>query len=349
MNKHFLLTVSRITRETPEAICIEFAQPKIDRIQYKPGQYLTLVVPIDGEPYYRSYSMCSTPKIDDYIAVTVKRVEGGKVSNYLNDHLKEGVQLEVIEPSGKFYVENSVKFQRHIVLIGGGSGITPLFSIARAVLFNEPKSKVSLIYANRNEESIIFLQRLAELKKKFPNRFHVTHILSQPELDTTINHLRGRLDQSKLRNISQNFPSQIETHFYLCGPGKLMEMAHSTLIAQGIQENHIFSEKFVVDPAEATAIYEGDGKIREVSLHFSGEIYQLSVPSGTTVLEAGLSQNIPLPYSCRNGICSTCMAQLVKGEVDMPVREALLDFEIAAGKILLCQAHPKSDDISIEI
>ncbi len=173
------LTVSHLVQETPDAVSIHFPQPKVHKIWYKAGQYLTIVVVIQGKRHYRTYSICTSPRLDDTLAITVKRVKGGLVSNYLNDRVAVGDEFDALMPSGKFFIENSVKFERHVWLFGAGSGITPLFSILRSVLFNEPKSTVTLLFANRTQADIIFHAQLEDLLLKFPARLQIVYYLSQ--------------------------------------------------------------------------------------------------------------------------------------------------------------------------
>lgn len=345
MNKHYLLTVSQVQAATDQAVHIRFGQPAGERIHYKPGQFITLAVPIGGNYHYRCYSLCSAPKLDDELGIVVKRVKGGLVSNYLNDSVRAGMQMEVIEPAGRFIVDNSVKFQRHFVLIGGGSGITPLISILRSILFNEPRSSLSLIYANHDEHSIIFREELAALQQMFAQRFKLTHVLSAPVGTAAFPYVKGRLNAGRLRSLLQAEASGREALYYLCGPEGLLELSLGVLADMQLPAERIHIERFTAPPP---AEYKGDGKLRQMRLQHKGQSYLVQVPSGTSLLDAALAQGIPLPYSCKSGICATCMARLTKGEVQLQRDEALLDFERRQGRILLCQAHPLSPLVEVE-
>jgi len=349
--KTFILPLEAVIRETPDAVTLRWSQPLVDRFNYLPGQYLTLKVDIEGETYYRSYSMSSTPGLDRYLAVTVKRVPGGTVSNYINDHFEAGRLVEFLKPAGHFTVDTSVQNQRHLVLIAGGSGITPLMSILRAVLFSEPRSRVSLLYANRSEEQVIFKQRLDELEERFGNRFHLRHLLSRPEPGTQLRHHVGRLEAEDLPAWLEHFPRDPAwpEHYYLCGPDGLMQVAQGALANMGVAADHIWRERFVATEEITQAQHLIQGPTRPVELVMGGDTYTVQVPPGLSILQAALAQGVKLPYSCRRGICSTCMSRLEQGQVEMDNPESLLDFEVQKGWVLTCQAHPTTDDVRVRI
>ncbi|MEM6261361.1 MAG: ferredoxin--NADP reductase [Bacteroidota bacterium] len=348
MAKTHSLKIKEVVRETADAITIHFQQPLLRKISYKPGQFLTLTVPVNGKTLYRSYSLCSAPKLDKTLAVTVKRVENGVVSNFLNDHVKAGKKMEIAEPSGRFTIENTVKDQRHVVLIGGGSGITPLMSIMRSTLFNEPKSKVSLVYANRNEASVIFKDALKELQGKFPDRLHLQHFLSQPAAGDSIEHQTGRLTAETVSSLVKELPFEGNgsSVYYICGPNGMMEVAEAGLKAAGIPEASILQEHFVVEEVERKVVGEG---VKPVTLIFDGDTHELLVDPSHTILEAAMEQGLYLPYSCQSGICSTCMGKVHQGTVEMDNNESLTDEDLDEGYVLLCQAHPTSDDVKVEV
>jgi len=183
MSDFFTLKVKEVVKETEDTVTIHFKQPLFKKVKYKPGQFLALLFTINGEKVRRSYSMSSAPNLDNTVAVTVKRVEGGLVSNHINDNVKAGDSIEVMQPLGNFIYQVDNKAKRHVLLFGAGSGITPLMSILKSVLFFEPDSVVSLVYGNRNKSSIIFSQKLEELKKKFGERLNLVHSLTQPDAD----------------------------------------------------------------------------------------------------------------------------------------------------------------------
>lgn len=345
------LTVSNIEQETPNAVTIHFPQPKVHKVWYKAGQFITLAVEIEGEKHFRSYSISTSPRLDDTLAITVKRLKGGLVSNYLNDTIQLGDSFNAMRPSGRFFIQNSVKFQRRIFLIGGGSGITPLMSILRAVLFNEPKSEVVLFYANSSKEDIIFSEKLLKLERIFPKRLKVFHFISAAK--TEQDHIiPGRIQETTFLPLLANIRAEVddweEERFYLCGPEGLMIEARKCLEKAGIEDGKLYEEKFFSDevlsiaPALSSEPYD-------VEVSFGGQLHQFTVPAETPILEAALQQGIGLPHSCRRGICSTCIGKKVDGSLVMGKNEALTDWEVEQGFVLLCQAYPQDEHVKIEI
>jgi ring-1,2-phenylacetyl-CoA epoxidase subunit PaaE len=352
--KYHKLKVKQIIRETPDTISIYFKQPFFSKIRYKPGQFLTLLVPINGQVERRSYSMSSCPHTEDELCVTVKRVANGKVSNYLNDYLKPGQELEVMEPMGSFHLDLH-PVQRHVVLIGAGSGITPLMSIAKAVLRMESTSIVSLLYGNRSEDSIIFKETLDKLQKQFSGRFQVFHILSRPGHSWT--GYRGRLSRTLATKLLNELP-KLNVHkmdYYLCGPQEMMEEMQETLLAMQVPAEKIHKESFVTTPAASTAKPETEVatssviKTEEVTLRYDGSEYKIKVSPNKTILEAGLDSGLDLPYSCQSGLCTACRGKCISGKVKMDEEDGLSPQEIKQGFVLPCVSHPLSPDVVIEI
>lgn len=345
------LIVSKIERETPDAVTIHFPQPKVHKIWYKAGQFITLAVEIEGKKHFRSYSICTSPRLDDTLAITVKRLKGGLVSNFLNDTVQVGDSFNAMRPSGRFFIENSVKFRRKIYLIGGGSGITPLMSILRAVLFNEPKSEVVLFYANRTREDIIFHEALKKLEKIFPTRLRVFHFISAEKIREG-NYYPGRFKESTflplLKASRKGAENWEEERFYLCGPEGLIRVTRESLKKAGIPDNQVYEEVFFTHETLkiATALSSAS---HDVKVDFAGQSFQFTVPADTAILEAALQQGIPLPHSCRRGICSTCMGKKITGNLIMAKNEALTDWEVAQGYVLVCQAYPQDAGVEIEM
>ncbi len=353
MSKYCFLTVEKVVRETPDAISIHFSQPANQKITYKSGQFLTLLIPINGTTERRSYSMCSSPVTDDHLVVTVKRITGCKVSNYLNDQLKPGAMIEAMEPAGTFVLEPNPNAQRHIVLLGAGSGITPLMSIAKSVLQTETRSRISIVYGNRNEQSIIFKSELEALQQQFADKLTVIHVLSQPSAAWT-GH-RGRLNQSLALKIVENLPNAPDTEYFICGPdGMMEEMRHALRILQ-VPAEKIHSESFV-----SSSQAEVHGEVIEkpgftanngytVTIMYEGAEYKVAVPANKTILEAALDNDIDLPYSCQSGMCTACMGKCVSGKVQLDEEDGLSETEIKQGYVLTCVGHPLTGDVVIEI
>lgn len=253
MSKFQPLTIQEIVKETDHAVTVKFIKPQDQSFDYQPGQYVTLKLDVNGESLRRAYSMCSSPVTDDTIAVTVKRVEGGKASNYIADHLKAGDQVEVFPPMGNFHVVPRADRADHYILIGAGSGITPLMSILKSVLKIESGSRVTLIYGNSNEQSIIFRNDLKSLSEAYAGRFRVIHSLSNPL--NGWEGLRGRLDRHNILQIAQEIITNdsLPKSFWICGPAGMMEEAKQALGFLGITKDQIHQELFTAPlPEEVT-------------------------------------------------------------------------------------------------
>ncbi|TDB59114.1 ferredoxin--NADP reductase [Arundinibacter roseus] len=359
MSKYLFLKVKEIERETPDAVTIHFWHPINEVVKYKPGQFLTLLLPHEGTKVRRSYSMSSSPYTDVSLAITVKRIPGGFASNYLNDHLKVDDALEVLEPMGHFGPVIDAEKARTVVLIGAGSGITPLVSIAKSVLMVEPESVVYMLYGNRNQESIIFKDKLDALKAKYGDRFQLVYTLSQPTGEWTGE--TGRLNKTQILKILETLPvpDPAVTDYYLCGPDDMMEEARRALDIQEINPDQIHKESFLT---ATTAKAQGDvavvaadddaeegAKGHEVTVLYEGSEYKFRVEPHQTVLEAALDLDIDLPYSCQAGMCTACMGRCVSGKVHLDEEDALSKAELEAGFILTCVAHPMSDDVVLEL
>lgn len=396
---YHLLKVVSVTRETPDAVTIHFEHPEKIPIPSKAGQFLTLIIPINGKKERRSYSLSSAPYEAPRLAVTVKRVPKGVVSNYLVDKCVEGTLMEVMAPTGNFKIETDPAQARNLVLIGAGSGITPLISMAKAVLHDEPKSRVTLIYGNRHEGTIIFREALNQLLAQYPGRLVVEHVLSQPKhpseainapapakpaklsLTDRLKALvgapgvataeppvkplaglkyTGRLNRTMLLNLlrEHNLADYLDTEYYLCGPEGLMAEAREALKILKVSPDRIHQESFVVtqtDPvAETGEVNAGEPDAAEadcltVTLLYEGTEYKVNVNKSQTILEAGLAQDIDLPYSCQAGLCTACRGKCLSGKVHLDEREGLSDAEINEGYVLNCVGHPLTDDVVIEI
>ena len=354
--KYYQLKVREIVKETADAISIVFDNPE-EKIAYKPGQFFTLIPVIEGKKVRRAYSVCSSPYTDEYPAVTVKRVEGGLVSNFLNNNLKAGDILEVMEPMGSFTVVPEADKKRHIVLFGGGSGVTPLMSIAKSVLHQEPDSDVSLIYANRNEHSIIFREQLQGLEKEFGKRFTLIHVLDEKPLDWVCP--TGLLMPEMLKDLMRLLPSwpAEETDYFICGPEGMMENVEVTLTELQIPKEKVHRESFVAgkspaveggaDPVKAG----GDDvpKAREVTIILDGEEHKIQVEPDKSILATALANDIDMPYSCQSGLCTACRGKCLSGKVKMDEEDGLSESEQEEGYVLTCVGHPLTDDVVIEI
>ncbi len=349
--RYKMLEVKDIIRETMDAMTIVFQD---DDIQYKAGQFLTLIINIDGKEVRRAYSLCSSPVVDDNPAVTVKRVENGLVSNWLNDNLKIGDSIKVMDPMGSFTTEYDSQNKRHLIMFAGGSGITPMMSIIKTMLVKEPDSIISLIYCNRNIDSIIFKDELDKWQTDHEGRLHVIHILDDAPMNWQGHS--GLLTHDMLLKIFDRLPDWgIEkTTYLMCGPEGMMKNVQSILVEQEIPQSNIYKESFVAgtidkelkeeSPKGASEVVE-----REVKVIYDGEEHVFTVSPDSTILETALDLGIDLPYSCQSGLCTACRGKCISGEVKLDEEEGLSDAEMQEGYVLTCVGHPLTDNVVIEI
>lgn len=350
---YYQLKVIDIIKETSDAITIVFEAPD-GGIYYKAGQFLTLICNINGTEIRRSYSLCTSMLTDKNPAVTVKRVEGGLMSNYLADSVKVGDTMKVMEPMGKFTTELNPDKKRHLVLFGGGSGITPLLAISKEILHGEPQSIISLIYANRNIDSIIFREKLEVIQRDFEGRFHVIHILDDAPLNWQ--GPSGLLNPEKLKELMERIPDWgIEkTQYLMCGPEGMMNNIDTILATLNIPKDKIFKESFVAGithKKEVVVEAESEGKAtaHEVKIIYDGEEFKFKVEPDKTILETALSLDIDLPYSCQSGLCTACRGKCLSGKVKLDEEEGLSEAELNEGYVLTCVGHPLTEDVVIEI
>jgi ring-1,2-phenylacetyl-CoA epoxidase subunit PaaE len=340
----YKLTISKITRETSKAVSIVFNIPETlkDFYQYKAGQYVTLKLTLDGKEIRRSYSMSAAP-YENELKITIKIVENGLFSEFANKNLQVGHVLEVAAPEGKFLFESQPKPQNYL-LIAAGSGITPIFAILKSILTYEPKSKVVLIYGNKTLEDTIFYQEIIKLEVEFSERFQYYMVFSQSKTETSY---FGRIEQPILYNVLKNKQEGITfDSTYMCGPENMILHVSDSLINHGINKETIHYELFTSSNAEIPIISsEGNTKIT-VILDQDEKTFNMS--KKTLVLDAVLKAGLDAPYSCQGGVCSSCMAKVVKGSATMLKNNVLTDSEIAEGLILTCQAHATSDELVID-
>lgn len=355
MSKFVSLKVKELVQATADATVVVFERPLGDEFNYKPGQYLTLKADINGESLRRAYSLCSSPITDkDTLAVAVKRVDGGRMSNFLPDHITAGQQIEVFPPMGNFTVDLDPAKKHHYVLMGGGSGITPLMSIVKSVLEVESGSKVTLFYANRDEHSIIFGRELNQLADQHPDRFRVIYTLDVAP--PSWSGLTGAPTRHMLMPVLTDIRNSdaLPKSFYICGPAGMMEEAQAAMTFIGVGKSDIFRELFTAPlpdlDAKAPVVVDAEGKrgTYTVAVVLDGSEHQVEVDANTTILEAVINDGIDPPYACQMGVCTTCRAKLHSGKVEMEEDEGLSDSEIADGYILTCQSHPLTADCKLE-
>ena len=351
MSAYFNLKVKELIKETEEAVTIVFEHPAKGKLSYKPGQFLTLILTIDNEKLRRSYSLCTAPSADDFPAITVKKVINGKASNYLFNTIKQGDVIEAMQPAGTFTVETKRFGSRNAVLIGAGSGITPLLGIAKAILEDESSSTVYLLYGNRNEQSIIFEKKLEALTTKYKGRLKTIHVLSQP--DASWKGQTGRLNRPSIIKLLETFPSFkfAKADYFICGPEGMMHEALDALKILGVPGDKIHKESFASSAPQESGHIVTSNSIAdtEVMVIYQGTEYKFKVPASQSILQAALDQDIDLPYSCQSGLCTACMGKCVSGKVKLDETDALSDKELEKGYVLTCVGHPVTNDVVIEI
>ncbi len=354
----YQLNIADIRPETDEASCISFDIPDqlTDKFQFKQGQYLTLKAQINGEEVRRSYSICSGID-DDAVRVAVKRIEGGVFSNYICAELKKGDLIEVMPPQGEFHTVLDASAQKNYMCIAAGSGITPILSIVKSILSTEPKSRVTLIYGNKRSSTIMFREELGFVKNRYLERFNWINVLSREEQDAKVLH--GRINNRKGGEL--NFKRLIDIaatdEFFLCGPESMISEVSRGLRSEGIDESHIHYELFYASAEDAEAVIEKHhararqygGKVSSVVVNVDGRAISFDLTAdGENILDGAINNGADLPFSCKAGVCATCKARVIEGQVDMDLNHALSDQEVADGMVLTCQAHPISDKVVLD-
>ncbi len=355
MSIHFeQLTVREVRRETNDCVSIAFEIPNAlkNAFQFLQGQYITLKTKIGGEEVRRSYSICSSP-LEDELRVAVKKVPQGVFSTYANEVLKAGDQLDVMPPMGKFFTPLLPEQKKNYVGFAAGSGITPLLSIIKTTLQTEQESTFTLVYGNRNRHSIIFRETLEALKNKYMDRFRLIHILSRETTDTPLNS--GRIDTDKcLVLCDKAIDLQQTDEFFLCGPEEMIFAVKNVLEQQHVPTQKIHFELFTTAGQQHKKNHQQEedidkGPKSKITVTLDGISFDFELSQkGDAILDAALKHGADLPYACKGGVCCTCRAKLIEGEVDMEVNYGLEPDEIEQGFILTCQSHPKSEKVVVD-
>jgi ring-1,2-phenylacetyl-CoA epoxidase subunit PaaE len=348
------LQVEAVERLTDDAVAITFEVPDELRDDYafEAGQHLTVRTHVGGEEVRRNYSICA-PAGSGRLRVAVKRLDGGAFSAFATSGLKPGDSIDVMTPTGRFHVPLDPANAKHYCAFAAGSGITPVISIVASALEVEPASTFTLVYGNRNTSSIMFLEELADLKDRYPTRFRMINVLSREPQEVEL--FSGRLDEEKVRRLLASLiPVESVDEWFLCGPFVMVEQVRDTLLAQGVGRSHVHMELFHVEGEEPretvdTGVAARDKGTSSVTVVLDGRSSTFDVPhNGQRILDAALAIRPDAPYACKGGVCGTCRAKLLDGEVAMDRNYALEQDEIDAGFVLACQSHPISDTVSLD-
>ena len=346
------LRVADVDRLTDDAVAVTFDVPPdlADEFTFLPGQHVAVVCPDVGDDVRRSYSICSSPA-SGVLRIAVKSLPGGAFSSWAMRDLRPGMSLDVMTPAGRFVARPEPGRAAHYACFAAGSGITPILSIVTAVLETEAESSVTLVYGNRSARSIMFLDELEDLKNRYPARLSLVHVLSREPGEAAL--LSGRIDADKTaRLLDTLLPVETVDEWFLCGPLDMVEEVRTTLLAAGADSRHVHRELFHTGPtpppaastpsavpaASATVTVRLDGRTTTFAL----------APEVEPILEAMLRVRADAPYACKGGVCGTCRARLVEGEVDLRHSYALEDDELAAGFVLACQSFPRTPTVELD-
>ena len=355
MSIHFHpLTIKEIKKETDDCVSVQFEIPVAlkKNFAFQQGQSLTMRSMIDGEEVRRTYSLCSSP-LDKEWKVAIKKADGGLFSSFANNELKKGEVLEVMEPVGKFYTELNPAHKKNYLAFAAGSGITPVISIIKTTLRTEPGSSFTLVYGNKSRASIIFFEELEGLKNKFIDRFTFINVLSRERTESPVNF--GRINLEKLNELEKLVDYNNTDEVFICGPEEMIFCVKDFLQQKGINEKKIHFELFTTSTpkktiSKTTTAKKDAGPASKITVKVDGRSFDFDLPldSDMPILDAALKQGADLPYACKGGMCCTCKARLLEGEVEMDVHWGLEHEEIEKGFILTCQSHPKTQKVVVD-
>jgi ring-1,2-phenylacetyl-CoA epoxidase subunit PaaE len=344
------LRISAVDRLTDDAVAISFDVPDalVDAFSYAPGQHVTVRAFVQGEDVRRSYSLCTPPR-PGRLRIGVKRLAGGAFSTHATTRLATGDVLDVMPPVGEFTVTPDPRTAHRYVAIVAGSGITPVLSMVATTLEAEPGTRWTVVYGNRSASTIMFLDELEALKDRYPARLQLVHVLSRE--DTGLDLTSGRIDEDRLRRIFTTLVRVDDVdRFFLCGPYDMVMAARSELTTAGVAPHRIADELFFAGPPDPTMTPPTPDTEGVVTLTFTleGRTTETTMLPGSTVLDAALAVRPELPYSCRGGMCATCKAGVVEGDVTMDENYALVAEDLAKGYVLTCQSHPVTDHLVVD-
>jgi ring-1,2-phenylacetyl-CoA epoxidase subunit PaaE len=354
--KFYPLTVKEVRPETADCVSVALEVPEDlkEIFRFAPGQYLTFRKHVADAEIRRSYSICASPK-DNELRVAIKKVEGGKFSGYANADLKKGDILDVMPPLGKFSPKVKDVTHKEYLAIAAGSGITPIVSIMKTVLEDEPDASFTLIYGNRSRNSVIFRELIEGLKNQYMQRLRIFHILSREYMDVPL--FNGRIDADKIEQFGKSLIPMHKMHeAFICGPEEMILSVRQKLIDMGMPPASVHIELFTSpdQPKQShekwVSEHKGDeGPKSKVSITLDGTTFDMELAyNGESILDAALRHGADLPYACKGGVCCTCRAKVTEGAVDMEVNYALEPDEVEKGFVLTCQAHPITERVVID-
>ncbi|WP_059412711.1 1,2-phenylacetyl-CoA epoxidase subunit PaaE [Cupriavidus basilensis] len=349
------LRIREVRPETADAVTVSFEVPDALREAYRftQGQFVTLKTHLDGEETRRSYSICVG--VTDYdrdgeLRIGIKRVRGGRFSNFAFDTLRPGHEIDVMTPDGRFFTHLNADLSRSYLAFSGGSGITPVLAIIKTTLEMEPTSRFTLVYGNRSVDAIMFAEELEDLKNRFMSRFSLYHVLSDDLQEVDL--FNGVLDQDKCAAFLRTLvPAAEIDEAFICGPAPMMDAAEAALAAAGVAPGKVHVERFgtpLPQAGVAQVAIPDDMPAADLELVIDGKTRRLRLPyEGISVLDVGLKAGLALPYACKGGVCCTCRARVLEGEVRMEKNYTLEQREIDDGFVLTCQCHPVSSRVVV--
>ncbi len=343
MTEFYKLIIKKITHETKDAVVITFDIPaKLkENFRFIAGQYLVIKAKIGQKEIRRSYSICSSPN-SDKIKIAIKALKRGLFSEYANTELCVGDSLNISIPQGRFTLHTDKQNKKNYIAFVAGSGITPVMAMIKAVINIEPLSKFVLIYANKTELDVIFKNKIEKLKQNFPNQFYIQNVFSKTNVDGA---LFGRIDRGIVNYCIKNkFKTFNFDSYYLCGPEGMINIVKESLLAQKVLSDNIYFELFTESKIEKKV----SGTNANAIIILDDENFEISVKQNQSILEAALAAGIDAPYSCKGGVCASCMAKITSGKARMIKNMVLTDDEISEGFILTCQAQPTTKQITVD-
>jgi len=345
------LTIAEVRRETADAVSIRFEIPAALReiFAFKAGQHLTLRTTLKGEDVRRNYSVCVAPS-ENEMRIAIKQMPAGHFSVWANANLREGQTIEVLPPMGRFIVPEAGRENAYYVGLAGGSGITPVISIIKTVLETQPGARFVLLYGNRNTASVMFLEDLAGLKNRYMGRLELYHFLEDEAEEIEL--FNGRLDRAKVETVLDaliDVPSV--DSFFICGPGPMMDGAEAALLARGVPANRILIERFTTGQLSAEQLAEQEARQQKAAgtqliVTLDGRRARISFdPAKGNILDCVQAAGMPAPYACKGGVCTTCRAKILEGQVTMTKNYGLTEREVADGYVLTCQSVPATEQV----